>query len=67
MYQQQNILQIENLFYKMYPTNEELNNLYLQGFEKYKEGDYYLAHEYWEDLWHNKQIEDRIFIFSNIN
>jgi len=46
----------------MYPTKEELNQLYLKGLEKYKEGDFYLAHEYWEDLWHNKQIKDRLFI-----
>ena len=46
----------------MYPTEEELNNLYINGLKKYGEGDYYQAHEYWEDLWHNKQLNDRIFI-----
>ena len=46
----------------MYPTEEELNQLYLIGLEKYRKGDFYLAHEYWEDLWHNKQLKDRIFI-----
>ena len=46
----------------MYPTEEELIKLYTNGLKKYGEGDFYLAHEFWEDLWHNKQIKDRIFI-----
>lgn len=46
----------------MYPTIKELNDLYLRGLEKYKEGDFFLAHELWEDMWHYKQLKDRIFI-----
>jgi uncharacterized protein len=46
----------------MYPTEEELNQLYSKGLEKYKEGNFYQAHELWEDMWHNKQLKDRIFI-----
>ena len=46
----------------MYPTEEELNQLFIKGLKNYRKGDFYLAHEYWEDLWHNKQLKDRIFI-----
>ncbi|MCK5033909.1 MAG: DUF309 domain-containing protein [Calditrichia bacterium] len=46
----------------MYPSEEELNQLYLQGLNKYKEGDFYIAHDLWEDMWHNKQLKDRLFI-----
>lgn len=46
----------------MYPTEEELNQLYINAFKKYKEGDFYRAHELWEDIWHYKQLKDRIFI-----
>ena len=46
----------------MYPTEEELNNLYSTAYQKYTEGDFFLAHEYWEDMWHYKQLSDRIFI-----
>jgi len=46
----------------MYPSEEELNQLYLSGLKKYKEGDFFLAHELWEDMWHFKQLKDRIFI-----
>jgi predicted metal-dependent hydrolase len=46
----------------MYPTEKELSDLYKRGFEKYKEGDFFLAHEFWEDMWHYKQLKDRIFI-----
>ena len=46
----------------MYPSEAELNLLYEKGLNKYKEGDFYLAHELWEDMWHYKQLKDRIFI-----
>ena len=46
----------------MYPTQEELDQLFKKGLEKYKNGNFYMAHEYWEDLWQNKQLKDRIFI-----
>jgi len=46
----------------MYPTEEELNQLFNKGLKRYKEGDFYIAHELWEDMWHNKQLKDRIFI-----
>jgi predicted metal-dependent hydrolase len=46
----------------MYPTEEELNELYSKALQKYKEGDFFLAHEYWEDMWHYKQLKDRKFI-----
>ena len=56
-------LNLEGFFSKnMYPTQEELNQLFDKGLENYKKGDFYQAHEYWEDLWHNKQLSDRIFI-----
>lgn len=47
---------------KINPTEEELNNLYRKGLEKFLNGDYYLAHEYWEEMWHNKQLKDRTFV-----
>ena len=46
----------------MYPTEEELNNLYSTAYQKYKEGDFFLSHEYWEDMWHYNQLSDRKFI-----
>lgn len=46
----------------MYPSDSELNLLFKKGLKKYIEGEFYLAHEFWEDLWHYKQLRDRIFV-----
>jgi predicted metal-dependent hydrolase len=46
----------------MYPTKEELDQLYFEGLKKFKEGNFYLAHDLWEEMWHYKQLKDRIFI-----
>ncbi len=39
-----------------------MKELYLKGLESYHNGDYYDAHEYWEDLWSDHYFEDRRFV-----
>jgi len=36
--------------------------LFEKGLSYYKGGDYFEAHEYWEDLWSDFYLEDRKFI-----
>mgnify|MGYP001293911496 CR=1 FL=1 len=41
---------------------EQKDLLYQEGLKKYKESDYFEAHELWEDLWSDFYLEDRKFI-----
>ena len=44
-------------------TEEETKEkLYKEGLNYYKSGDYFEAHESWEDLWSDFYLEDRKFI-----
>ena len=36
--------------------------LFNKGLKFYKDGNYFEAHEYWEDLWSDYYIEDKRFI-----
>ena len=36
--------------------------LYQEGLRKFKEKDYFEAHELWEDLWSDYYLEDRKFV-----
>ncbi len=36
--------------------------LFEKGLSYYKDGNYFEAHEYWEDLWSDFYLEDRKFI-----
>ena len=36
--------------------------LFLKGLEAYHEGNYFDAHEFWENLWSDYYLEDRDFI-----
>ena len=44
--------------------NDEIkkNELFNKGLIFYKAGNYFEAHEYWEDLWSDFYIEDKKFI-----
>ena len=46
-------------------TEEETN--YIKGLNYFKSGDYFEAHESWEDLWSDFYLEDRKFIQRLIN
>lgn len=39
-----------------------MEELFLLGLEAYHLGNYYDAHEYWEELWSDYHFEDRKFI-----
>ncbi len=43
----------------MNPTPEEL---YRKGLVAFNDGDYYAAHDYWEDLWSDHKLDDSNFI-----
>ena len=44
-------------------TEEETKEkLYQEGLNHFKSGDYFEAHESWEDLWSDFYLEDRKFI-----
>jgi len=45
-------------------VNEEKEKevLFLKGMEAYHDGNYFDAHEFWEDLWSDFYLEDRRFI-----
>ena len=44
-------------------TEEETKEkLYQEGLNYFKSGDYFEAHESWEDLWSDFYLEDRKFI-----
>lgn len=47
---------------KLYLSEAELDNLFQEGLKKYRFGDFFMAHEIWEDMWHNKNFSDRKFI-----
>tara|TARA_B110000014_G_C19898367_1_gene464768 strand:- start:346 stop:714 length:369 start_codon:yes stop_codon:yes gene_type:complete len=40
----------------------EMEILFRKGLSEYEKGDYFEAHEAWEDLWSDYYIPDRIFI-----
>jgi len=39
-----------------------MEDLFLRGLEAYHSGEYFDAHEHWEDLWSDYHFEDRRFI-----
>ena len=39
-----------------------MEDLFLRGLEAYHSGEYFNAHEHWEDLWSDYHFEDRRFI-----
>jgi len=39
-----------------------MEDLFLRGLEAYHNGEYFDAHEYWEDLWSDFRFKDRRFI-----
>jgi predicted metal-dependent hydrolase len=39
----------------------EQNDLFLQGVEHFQRGDYFEAHEVWEELWREATVETRAF------
>ncbi|MDP6684681.1 MAG: DUF309 domain-containing protein [Candidatus Marinimicrobia bacterium] len=41
---------------------KEKEDLFLKGLEAYHDGNYFDAHEFWEDLWSDYYLEDRRFI-----
>jgi uncharacterized protein len=45
---------------------EEYEPLYLAGIDHFNRGDYFEAHEVWEDLWHDCPAADRLFYQSLI-
>jgi predicted metal-dependent hydrolase len=44
----------------------EYDARYLAGIDHFNRGDYFDAHEVWEDLWHNCVPSDRLFYQSLI-
>jgi len=40
----------------------EMNELFQKGLAEYEKGDYFEAHESWEDLWSDYNFSDRIFV-----
>jgi predicted metal-dependent hydrolase len=47
---------------KIYATEAELHELFVKGLAAYRAGEFFDAHEHWEDMWHNKNMPDRRFI-----
>ena len=41
---------------------EQMNELFKQGLDDYESGEYFEAHEAWEDLWSDFNFSDRKFI-----
>jgi predicted metal-dependent hydrolase len=41
---------------------QKIENLFNEGLQFYRSGDYFEAHESWEDLWSDYYLEDRKFI-----
>ena len=39
-----------------------MNELFERGLTEYEKGDYFEAHEDWEDLWSDYYLEDRKFV-----
>ena len=40
----------------------KMNQLFEKGLAEYEKGDYFEAHESWEDLWSDYNFSDRIFV-----
>ena len=40
----------------------KMNELFERGLTEYEKGDYFEAHEAWEDLWSDYNFDDRIFV-----
>jgi len=43
------------------PSNVPQNDLFLRGLTLFNTGDYFEAHETWEDLWRDASGDDRLF------
>ena len=41
---------------------QKKEELFLKGLEAYHNGHFYVAHEFWEDLWSDYYLEDKRFI-----
>ena len=41
---------------------EKIESLFNEGLDHYRSGDYFEAHESWEELWSDYYLEDRKFI-----
>ena len=41
---------------------EKIESLFNEGLQHYRTGDYFEAHESWEELWSDYYLEDRKFI-----
>lgn len=48
------------------PTSGEYDTRYLSGIKLFNRGDYFSAHEIWEELWHDCPAADRRFYQSLI-
>ena len=42
--------------------NEKIESLFIEGLHYYRSGEYFEAHESWEELWSNYYLPDRRFI-----
>tara|TARA_B100001123_G_C15242691_1_gene999716 strand:- start:594 stop:983 length:390 start_codon:yes stop_codon:yes gene_type:complete len=42
--------------------NSEIFNLFVQGVKAFNSRKYYSAHEYFEDIWTNHHLDDRLFV-----
>jgi len=42
--------------------NNNKNSYFQRGLIEYEKGDYFMAHELWEELWSDNSLKDRIFI-----
>jgi hypothetical protein len=42
--------------------DKEKEELFLKGLEAYHNGHFFDAHEYWEDLWSDYYLKDRLFV-----
>ncbi len=42
--------------------SDKIESLFIKGKKEFLKGNYYLAHEIWEDLWSDYYLNDRKFI-----
>ena len=42
--------------------SDEMSELFKRGLDEYEKGDYFEAHEAWEDLWSDYNFPDRKFV-----
>ena len=42
--------------------NEEVKQLFYKGIDSFNTKDYYQAHEYFEEMWTEHKLEDKLFI-----